>query len=267
LRPTIRKKGSRFFIVFNPDEENDPAYKMFVKNPIKGTNSVFVNYNDNKFFTDELKAEMEYDRKVDYDSSLTIWDGQCRKISDAVIFKGKYEVLDFEVDSDSYFYFGSDFGFSNDPLTLNRMSIKNNCLYIDYEVYKVGVEIDHTPALYDTIPEVRNYIIVGDSARPELISYLRRQGFNIRSSKKGAGSIVEGIEFIRSFEKIYIHPRCVNTLKEFSSYSYITDRITGEITRKIEDKNNHIIDNIRYALERYRKGLKRNSVSASDLGL
>lgn len=54
---------------------------------------------------------------------------------------------------------------------------------------------------------------------------------------------------MRSFERIYISPKCVNTISEFSLYSYKVDKYSGEITNTILDENNHAIDAIRYALE------------------
>ena len=67
--------------------------------------------------------------------------------------------------------------------------------------------------------------------------------------KKGKGSIQDGIEFIKSFEKIIIHERCTQTAKEFRLYSYKTDKNTGDILPDILDENNHYIDALRYALE------------------
>jgi len=269
LRPTVRKTGSKFFIVFNPDETTDPAYQMFVENPIDGTNSVFINYQDNKWFSDELKAEMEYDRKVDYQESLVTWDGQCREISEAVIFKGKFEVKEFESDPNEMIYQGADFGFSEDPMTVNSAFIRDRCLYLEYEVNGVHIEINGHKAKYEEIPYIRKYQIRGDNARPELISHLRKEDkFNIVPCKKGKNSIVEGIEFIRSFERVYIHPRCVNTIYEFGHYKYKVDPITGVISKVIVDKDNHHVDGIRYALEKVRKSKYKNSNwSANDLGL
>ena len=66
---------------------------------------------------------------------------------------------------------------------------------------------------------------------------------------KGKNSVVEGIELLRSFDKIIIHPRCKNTIFEFGNYKYKVDARSGQITSLIVDKNNHHIDAIRYALE------------------
>ena len=65
------------------------------------------------------------------------------------------------------FYFGADFGFANDPSTLIRCFIKDQCLWIDHEWFGYHVEIDDMPKWYDTLPESRRWPIKGDAARPE----------------------------------------------------------------------------------------------------
>lgn len=94
-----------------------------------------------------------------------------------------------------------------------------------------------------------------DNARPETIDYVKRHGFHrMRAAKKGKGSVEDGVSFLQSFD-VVISPRCPNTAQEFRSYAYKTDRQTGEILPVIEDKNNHLIDALRYAVEGlHRKG-------------
>lgn len=89
----------------------------------------------------------------------------------------------------------------------------------------------------------------GDNARPETIDYVRRHGFpKLRAAKKGKGSVEDGVSFLQGMD-IVIHPNCVNLLREFRSYAYKTDQRTGEVLPVIEDKNNHAIDALRYAVE------------------
>ena len=192
---------------------------------------------------------MEYDRENDYDKYLHIWEGQTVKHSNAQIFYGKWKVEDFETPKDTFFYFGADWGFSQDPTTLIRCFVKDKNLYIDYEAYGVGVDIDLTPNLFDDIPESRKYQIIADSARPETISYMSKQGFKVVKCKKYSGSVEDGIQKIRGFEKVIIHPRCKNVVYEFRTYCYKVDALTGIISSVIEDKNNHCIDAIRYAID------------------
>jgi len=92
-------------------------------------------------------------------------------------------------------------------------------------------------------------VIRADSARPESISYLRRNGLpRIEGVKKWAGSVEDGIEFLKSFERIIIHPDCEETAREFRHYSYKVDKNSGDIQPVIVDDFNHYIDAIRYAL-------------------
>lgn len=257
LIPTIRKKGSEIWISFNPDQETDPVYKNFVLTDREDVYKAKVNYTDNPFFPEVLKKEMEWDKENDPDRYSWVWEGNTREHTDALVFKGKFVVKHFDTPDDAVFYHGADWGFSVDPTTLVRCYISDNCLYIDREVYEVGMEIDDTPNKFREISTAETWQIIADNARPETISYMRRAGFRIKGSRKGKGSVESGIEMLRSFDKIYIHPSCTHTVDEFKTYSYKTDKLTGNILPVILDKNNHIIDALRYAIEDITRGRNR----------
>jgi len=128
----------------------------------------------------------------------------------------------------------------------------DNRLYVEYEAFGHGVELDELPALYDSIPLSRSWPIKADCSRPETISYLaKRKGFNISAAEKWQGSIEDGIAYLKSFDKIVIHPRCRHTAEEFKLYSYKVDPKTNEVLPIIVDKYNHGIDAIRYSLDGY----------------
>jgi phage terminase large subunit len=249
LIPTIRKEGSQIWISFNPNLETDPTYQRFVINQRPNQLTVKVNYWDNRFFSKELRTEMEYQKEIDYDDYLHIWEGQCKTASDAQIFKNKYVVEDFDSPSSVTYYYGLDWGFSQDPTAVLRCFIVENDLYIDYEAGGRQVELDLTYKLIDTIPNAKNCVIRADSARPESISFVRRQGYRIESVHKWSGSIEDGIEHIRSFKKVHIHTRCMEVASEFVKYSYKIDRLSEDILPTIVDAHNHYIDALRYALQ------------------
>tara|TARA_R110000744_G_scaffold54678_3_gene115998 strand:+ start:2146 stop:3345 length:1200 start_codon:yes stop_codon:yes gene_type:complete len=250
LTPTIlRKKNSELWLSLNPNLETDPTYQQFIVNQRPQQLTVKVNWDENPYFTDELKAEMEYQKELDYEDYLHIWEGECRRATEAQIFKNKSTVMDFTAPPDATFYYGLDWGFSQDPTVILRCHIFDNCLWIDYESGGRQVELDHTYKLIDDIPMAKQHIIRADSARPESISYIRRQGYRIESVHKWGGSIEDGIEFIRSFKMVYIHSRCMETASEFLKYSYKVDRLTEDILPAIVDSNNHYIDALRYALQ------------------
>ena len=250
LIPTIRKPGSEIWVTFNPDEETDPTSKRFIKNQPPGAIVVEIGWQDNPWFPDELRAEKDYLYAIDPEAAEHVWGGKFRKNSAAQIMRGKYVIEPFvpEPDWDGP-YKGADFGFT-DPSTLVKCWIANNRLYIEYEFYGCNIDSDVLPSCYDKIPGSKKGQIRADSARPETISYLQRHGYpNVVPCTKGEGSVEDGVAFIRSFEKVVIHTRCVHTAEEFRLYSYKIDRLSKLPTDEIEDKHNHIIDSIRYALE------------------
>lgn len=255
LCPTIRKENSEIWVSFNPKLESDETYQRFVIHPSENCISVLVNYEDNPWFPDVLRKEMEYCRKANVSDYEYIWLGKPQVNTDAQVFKGRYEIQEFaDAEKTTRFFHGADWGFAQDPTTLVRTFIKEDCLYIDQECYGVNVELDETPQLFENIPTSRTFPIKADCARPETISFMRRRGFNITPAKKWQGSVEDGLAVLKSFRKIIIHPRCKHAADEFRLYSYKVDKNNGEILPIIEDKNNHIIDALRYALDGYIKG-------------
>jgi phage terminase large subunit len=249
LIPTIRKKGSEIWLSFNPNLSTDPTYQRFVVNQRPNQLTRKINFDENPFFSDVLQAEMEYQKELDYDDYLHIWEGECKTASDAQIFKNKYVIEDFDSPVSATYYYGLDWGFSQDPTAIIRCFIVGDDLYIDYEAGGTQVELDLTYKLIDSIPDAKKHVIRADSARPESISFVRRQGYRIESVHKWGGSIEDGIEHIRSFKKVHIHSRCMETASEFVKYSYKIDRLSEDVLPTIVDKHNHYIDALRYALQ------------------
>jgi len=165
-----------------------------------------------------------------------------------------WRVEAFETPADARFLFGADWGFARDPTVLVRCFVQGRTLFVDHEAYRVGCEIDRTPALFDTVPGSRRGPIIADSSRPETINYMQRQGFgSITGSTKGAGSVEDGVEFLKAHD-IVVHPRCRHLIDELALYSYRTDPKTGEIQSELEDRGNHAVDALRYAVEGQRRG-------------
>ena len=253
LIPTIRRDGQKWFIDFNPEFKEDPVNQEFVINPRPGTKLLEMTYRDNPFFPESLRVEMEYDRQKDPEKYAWVWEGKYREHSESQIFRGYYTVYNFETPKDAQFIHGGDWGFSEDPTVGKRGFIKDNILYIDQEVHGVHVSIDHLPELFDQVDTFRKWPSIVDSARPETIDYMRKRGFNMKGAKKGPNSIEDGIERLKGFADIVIHPRCKHTIDEFRLYSYKVNKHTGEITPVPEDKHNHHIDSIRYMTEKRKK--------------
>ena len=265
LRPTIRKPGSELWFTWNPSKESDPIDVLLRgdKPPDDGV-VVEVNYCDNPWFPDVLKDEMEYDQGRDYDKYLHVWMGQYVNNSDSRVFKN-WRVEEFETPGEAIPRYGADWGFSKDPTVLIRCWVEGLTLYIDHEAYMVGCEIVNTPDLFLTVPDSERFPIIADSARPETISHMRKNGFpKIMSAVKGAKSLIEGIEFLKNYD-IVVHPRCKHTIDELTMYSYKVDPLTDQVLPDLEDKHNHLIDALRYACEAIRRTNNKKQIDATPL--
>lgn len=250
LTPTLRAPGSELWFSWNPDQPDDPVDKLFRENFPSDQHFIHVksNYYDNPWFPDDLREDMERDKRRDPEKYAHIWLGEYQRNSEARVFHN-WRVETFETPQDvPRFYYGADWGFSVDPTVLVRCWIKDRTLFVDYEAWEIECEIDRTPQLFDKVPGARKWPITADSANPQSISYMNRQGFRITPAVKGAGSIEEGVEFLKSYD-IVVHRRCKNVVDELTTYRYEIDQHTKKVLPKLADKKNHTIDSLRYAVE------------------
>jgi phage terminase large subunit len=271
LTPTLRKSGSEIWFFWNPDLETDAVDAFFKDN--EGHEDficVHVNIGDNPFISDTgwneyVRAKKLAKKRAKTDPNamsefLWIWHGEYNVRSDKFVFRNWREA-ELEVPDNIVWFHGADWGFANDPTASLRCCIietpkdERDILYVDYEACEIGVSMENTPELLSRVPGARDWPLIADSARPETIDYVRRNGFRkIRAAKKGKGSIEHGITFLKSFD-IVIHPRCAQLKKELQNYAYKVDRMTEEILPVVVDAWNHLIDALRYAVEKlHRKG-------------
>ena len=253
LLPTVRAPKSEIWCVWNPRFDGSPVDERFIKNPPENSIIAELNYDGNPWFPDVLDQERRHDReRMDPATYAHVWEGAYLQNSDAQVLHGKYRVAEFEPGRDwDGPYHGIDFGFANDPTTANKCWIHKDALYIEHEANKVGLELDDTAKYVESrIPGISKHVIRADSARPESISYLKRNGLpRITGVSKWQGSVEDGIQHLRSYKEIVIHPRCKETIREARLYSHKVDRHTGDVLPKVVDAHNHHWDGIRYALE------------------
>lgn len=265
LRPTLRKPGSQIWLSWNPDLPTDPVDALMRgEKPPPRSAVIQVTYRDNPWLPKELKDELEYDQRRDPDKFAHIWLGEYQRNSEARVFRN-WTIEDFETDDTATFRLGADWGYAVDPSVLIRCYIKGRKLYVDHEAYMIGCEIDQLPDLFDRVPDSRRWFITADSSRPETISHMRNHGYpKINSARKGPGSVEDGIEFLKTFDLV-VHPRCRHTIDELTLYSWDTDKLTGAIVPKLKDKDNHVIDALRYACEGARKAWKPKEPEAEEV--
>ena len=146
---------------------------------------------------------------------------------------------------------GMDFGFTQDPTTLICVAVdfENKRLYLYNEHYQKAMLTDDIVKMLKDKGMQHSYISA-DNAENRLIAEIRSKGISrIVPSLKGKRSIMQGIQFMQGFQ-IIIHPSCEHTIEEFNTYTFKQDKEGNWLNEPI-DANNHIIDAVRYSLERY----------------
>lgn len=148
--------------------------------------------------------------------------------------------------------FGLDFGYTNDPSTLfcGLLDKENKRLFVFDEMYEKGMS---NRRIADEITRMglAKEQITADSAEPKSIDELKGYGLRVKAAQKGRDSIQNGIQWIQELE-IIIHPRCVNFLTEISNYTWDKDKFGNKLNVPIDDFN-HLMDAMRYALEKFIK--------------
>lgn len=152
------------------------------------------------------------------------------------------------------FCYGMDFGFTNDPTTLNKLVEKNGVIHIHEELYERGLTNiinSHKPeqlSIEQRFIELhipKDVPIWADSADAKAIADLQNCGWDVRPCTKGAGSIVDGINTMKRFV-LKVTEDSVNTIDEFHKYKWKEDK-SGVCANIPVDAFNHSIDGIRYA--------------------
>lgn len=176
-------------------------------------------------------------------------------ISDGLVYQNWIEE-EFDIEElkgDNYeVVFGLDFGYTNDSTAFIATIVdrEKETLYIFDEHYQKGMS---NKMIADMI-KYKGYskeIITADSSEPKSIDELKSLGIRrVQAAAKGKDSILNGIQFIQNF-KIVVNPKCENTIIELSNY--VWDKKDERTINKPIDDYNHLLDALRYSLERVRK--------------
>lgn len=237
----------RFFDIVGSDGANEEENVL----------AITRNYDCNEFLgEDDLKIfeqmKKKNPRRYDIEGKGN-WG-----IAEGLIFEN-WQELEFDIEAmkrslDTYDrprykqLFGMDFGYTNDPTAFIALMVdeKNKGIFIFDEIYKTYMKNEN---IRDAVKYkgYDNQRIAADSSAPKDIDTLKDMGLHrIYGAKKPKGSVNSGIQKLQDY-KIYVHPRCVNAIVEFSNYVWQPDRDTGKPSNEPMDEYNHLMDALRYA--------------------
>ena len=245
-------------LTFNPWNEHHWIKKRFFDNPDDETLAMTTNYMCNEWL-DAADIKVFEDMKKRNPRRYAVAGLGGWGIVDGLVYENwKEEAFDLdEVRSRKGIIsaFGLDFGYTNDPSTLfcGLLDQKARQLFVFDEMYEKGLS---NKKIADNIKGMGygKERITADCAEPKSIDELKSLGLRVKGAAKGKDSIKNGIQWIQDLE-IIIHPRCVNFLTEISNYTWDTDKFGTKLNVPIDDFN-HLMDAMRYALEKYITGSK-----------
>jgi phage terminase large subunit len=252
LRKRLRgesKLTKRLIMSFNPIYQTHWIYKEYF-GMFQGTyynnDDIMIlktTYKDNAFLTEQDVANMENEKDDYYYNVYTLGNWG---VLGKTIFKN-YVIESFDSSTFDNYYNGLDFGFASDPAAFIRLHYdkRNKIIYIIDEFEELELTNDVLANKIKTI--IGNEYITCDSAEPKSIRELQLLGVKAKAAKKGKDSINFGIDWLKR-HKIVIHPSCINVKREIETYQYQSDK-NGIYINKPLDKDNHLIDALRYALE------------------
>lgn len=256
LRKRLRglsKVKKRIILSFNPILQTHWIYTEYFKKWDESKRSyreerfsiLKTTHVDNKYLSDEDRIELEEESDPYWHNVYTLGNWG---ILGGVIFKN-WAMQDLSEIKKTFTSFnnGLDFGFSSDPAACIRVHYdrKHSKLYILDELYDCGLTNDELAK--EIKPIVGREPVTADSSEPKSIMELCQRGIQASPAIKGKDSVNFGIQWLQQ-QDIIIDISCQNAKNEFSSYKWAQTK-QGDKLPKPVDRNNHLIDALRYAME------------------
>ena len=243
-------------LTFNPWSEHTWIKSRFFDDPDNDTFLLTTTYKCNEWLgEDDIKRYEElYIR--DPRNAKVICDGDWG-VAEGLIYTNWYE-QEFDIDiirnsRDVRISFGLDFGYavSYNAFVAVATDLEHRTMWIFDEMYEKGMtNLDIAKRI--TEMGYSKEVIWADAAEPKSI-YELQQGFveavdendpskglyrwalpNIRPALKGPDSLMNGISHNQEF-RVFVHPRCVNVIRELSCYCWEQDRDGKYTGRPIKD--------------------------------
>lgn len=251
LRMRGKAPNQQIYMAFNPISAKHWLYD-FCEGATRPESSIYSQstFRDNPFLPDEYVKALEDMYRTNPNKARVFCDGNWGADVEGLVYKN-HIVSDFDINElikqGLEVRVGIDWGFV-DPTTVvvSLFDKPKKEIYIIGEFYKRGATLEE---IKDGIIQlgISKQKMYCDGAEPDKVDYLRRNGFNAVSAKKGAGSVKAGISFLQDM-KIICHESCVNVAAELENYVYLKDKKTGQYVEDSYDHDfSHTMDALRYS--------------------
>lgn len=251
LRMRGKAPNQQIYMAFNPISAKHWLYD-FCEGSTRPESSIYSQstFRDNPFLPDEYVKALEDMYRTNPNKARVFCDGNWGADVEGLVYKN-HILSDFDINElikqGLEVRVGIDWGFV-DPTTVvvSLFDKSKKEIYIIGEFYKRGATLEE---IKDGIIQlgISKQKMYCDGAEPDKVDYLRRNGFNAVSAKKGAGSVKAGISFLQDM-KIICHKSCINVAAELENYVYLKDKKTGQYIEDSYDHDfSHTMDALRYS--------------------
>lgn len=240
-------------MTFNPVNKNHWIKKVFFDTPDSNVLTHHSTYLMNRFIDDAYKARMERRKLVDPEGYVIYGLGEWGEIGGLILHNWEIKEISQNINDYDDIAIGQDFGFNHANAIL-LLGIKDDNIYILDEIYLHEKDTSELiqEAIKHAIPTKRTMWC--DSAEPDRIKEWSKAGFRARPVDKGGskGSVKAQIDWLKQ-RKIYVHPHCVNTIKEMQQWKWKKDERTGEYLDEPVPYQDDAMAALRYGVEGWRK--------------
>ena len=230
----------QIFIDYNPSMDEHWIYETVI--PREDCTYIHSTYLDNiQFLPEEVVREIENLKSIDKNYWRIYGMGEIGQIKGLVLTN--WEPVETFPEACQWISYGMDFGFTNDPTVIVKVGMQGGEIWIDELLYSRGLTNQDIVSAMTKLEINKGDDIIADN-QPQSIYEIRKEGFNIRPTFKGANSIITGIDILKRF-KINVTKRSVNLIRELKNYKWKEDAMGKSMNQPV-DKFNHAIDALRY---------------------
>jgi len=227
---------------YNPEVEED--WWGFDYEKKKNAELIVSTFKQNPFLEESIRQSIMDLKNTDYDLYLIYAEGKIVPPREKIFVQP--DTYTEEPKNVKATYVGIDWGFGSDACGVVMVKVVGDKdIYVEQIIYEQGLTNEDLIYLLRENNIDRNYEIVADSSEPKSIEQLRRAGFRIRGVKKGDGSVLFGLQKMRTF-KIFIKDTSTDLITEFKNYKFKRDR-SGRLTN-VPQGQDHLLDALRYVV-------------------
>lgn len=236
----VIRTEKQVFLDYNPSMDEHWIYDVVI--PRKDCTFIQSTYLDNlDFLPEEIIEEIENLKGFD-DNYWRIYGlGLPGKLK-GMIFEN-WDIVDQIPEDPKWMAYGLDFGFSNDPTALVKVTLSGGELWLEEMIYSRGMTNQDIAEKMQSFGLSWTDDVIADN-QPKCIFEIRKEGFSVQATFKGKDSILAGLDIMKRY-KIHILNSSLNLIREFKNYKWKED-MAGKSTNVPIDKFNHGIDAIRY---------------------